>query len=198
MTINEDHIISDQENKVNPQLPPPDEQHTSELTTESQDSGLEGNNNPGKSDPPKPAEAEDDAISDDETSQHENDKGELSQICHANPGGVNETLMRAKVDLWDYQTQLMVLEQQNKRRLMIARHEQEKLRGCATQPAQEQTQEQMRQTSECMAIPDGERTGGSSPNPVRIVPPGPRQPSCLLLDLDSAPGRQEQILRSRL
>ncbi|KAJ5527515.1 hypothetical protein N7513_011674 [Penicillium frequentans] len=187
---------------MDPQLLPPDEQHTSESTSESQETGLQGNNKPGKSDPPKPAESENDTISDDETSQTGDDEGGLSQSCHATPGGVDEKLMRAKVDLWDYQTQLMVLEQQNKRRLMIARHEEEKLRGCATQPAQEQaqekTQEQIRQTSESMAITDGERTGGSSPNTDSIVPPGPRRPSCLLLDLNSASKRQEPILRSRL
>ncbi|KAJ5802680.1 oligopeptide transporter [Penicillium pulvis] len=114
---------------MDPQLLPPDEQYTSDVTSESQETGLEGNNNPGKSDSQKPAEAEDDTVSDDETSQSGNDEGELSQPCHATPGGMDENPMRAKVDFWDFQIQLMVLEQQNKRRLMIARHEQERLRG---------------------------------------------------------------------
>lgn len=181
---------------MSPQLLPPDEQHTSELTSESQDTSLKGNNNPEKSDPPKPAETEDDTLSDDETSQSGNEEKELSHSCHATPGGVDENFVLIKHSLWDYQTQLMMLEQQNKRRLMIARHGKENLGGCATQPAQEQTQGQMRQRSESMAITDGERTGGSSPNTVEIVPPGPRKPSCLLLDY--VPERQEQIIRSRL
>lgn len=76
-------------NKINSRLPLPGRRHTLEYASENQDSGLGSNNNPRKGDPPKPAEADRDAISDDDTSHFESIKVEISPLCHENPEGAD-------------------------------------------------------------------------------------------------------------
>ncbi|KAJ0420431.1 hypothetical protein BJY00DRAFT_323899 [Aspergillus carlsbadensis] len=67
--------------------------------------------------------------------------------------------------LQDYQMQLMLLEQQNKRRLMMARQEQDSMaRGPDGQPLPGQGQQQPGQQMPPGTSPQGSRTG-ASPNP---------------------------------
>lgn len=164
-SLQQDIIIDNHSDLGQQQLPVMGGHITSEYASETHGSSLEGS---------------------DGTNQLANDERRLSALQHENPEhALDVTEEHANYTLNNHQMMLMLLETQNKQRLMMAHQEQDGMAGDVMQQEQGGKQEEMRQTSET----------SPSPEIAKSTPDGPNS-SLWSLALSSLPEKDRQIFKA--